>query len=192
MEVNIQNKIVWLALTLLPLSVNASDNTENQKITTKEALEFATYIDSKPTNIILFETTTREINFNKKTALITDVAKLNSNGVFKPENYAETKPFTMDFSKIILDLDLNKDTYPQKRIQDKCNLKTEEYGLFVEGKFEESGIFIVSGLKPKLLDSNNIFYCYGGVDDYSSKKKEEKKEIKRIKYVKKEQKANLF
>lgn len=187
-----KGKLLLSSLLLLSLSANASDNKQEERITTKEALEFATYIDSKPTNIILFETTTREINFNKKTALITDVAKLNSNGIFKPENYAETKPFTMDFSKITLDLDLNKDTYPQKRIQDKCNLKTEEYGLFVEGRFEESGTFIVSGLKPKLLDSNNIFYCYGGADDYSSEKKEEKKEVKRINYVKKEEKINLF
>jgi len=191
MEVKINNKIAWLALSLLPLSISANENVENQKITTKEALEFAKYIDSKTKNIILFETTTREINFDKKTALITDVAKLKVNGVFKPENYGETKPFTMDFSKITLDLDLNKETYPEKRIQDNCNLKTEEYGLFVEGKFEESGIFIVSGLKPKLLNSNNIFYCGGNLNDYSLIEKE-KKEIKKTHYVKKDNKINLF
>ena len=184
-----KGKLLLSSLLLLSSSVNATDNKLEESITTKEALEFANYINSKPTNVIIFETTTREINFEEKTALIKDVAKLNFYSTFKEKNYAETKPFTMDYSKTELDFDLNKDTYPEKRIQDKCNLRINEYGLFVEGKFEESGIFIVSGLRTKILDTSNIFYCYGNSESYSSNVKEKNKKTE---HVKEEKKINLF
>lgn len=149
---------------LILMSLFATSNIMAQEIDyslekTQEALDFAEYMGQKPDEIILFETTTREIDFNSKKAWIMDVGVLNPSGVFETRNYAEIEKFVLDFSAIQLTESFNNDTYPQKRIQSECLFKTEEYGLFVEGKFLEDGVFKASKIKTKLIGENSDNTC---------------------------------
>ena len=144
---------------LIVFSVNAEEKTKDNLKDTKEAIEFGQFIDSRPEGNILFETTTREINFNNKTASITDVGKLSPHLDFDSKNYVRVNEFILDFTNIEINDKFNRLTYPQKRIETECMLKIEEYGLFVEGSFINEKTFVAKNIKPKYLSNITNGYC---------------------------------
>lgn len=156
-------KCLLLVTALLSLNTMAEEKKENEidlNVKTKDAIEFAAYIDTRPENILLFETTTREIYHDKKEAFITEVGKMKPEVPFDGVNYGDLKnPFILDYSKIDVSEEINEKTYPQERIEDNCNLTVIDYGLFVEGNFVGDK-FIATNLKRKELSRITNRYCY--------------------------------
>lgn len=135
------------------------------RMITQSALDFGEYVDTRPENVILFETTTREIDFESKEMWITDVSKMTPPSIFETYNYASVKEFTADFSGIPIDEVFNPKTYPEKRIESECELTVEDYGLYIEGKFIGENVFYVDKLKMKKINENHLTgYC-----DYKEK-----------------------
>lgn len=169
-----------IGLLCTALSVSTFTSAEIKLIEkTKDALEFASYIDTRPDNVILFETTTREIDFDKKTAIIMEVGKMSPNKKFDVKNYALLKnEFTLDFSKIEITEEFNRNNYPQQRFQDDCNLRVKEYGLFVEGKFIKKNVFEATNIKRKYLDELHDYYCQPDESNINTFKKEVEKNMR--------------
>ncbi len=160
-----KNKVVLTLLSSLLLSTSVmsaeSSKKENQKIEkTKEAIVFGDYVNSRPSERFLFETSTRMINFETKTIEIMDVSKPTPEEEFDRSKFVEVKKFDADFSGIQEVAGLfDQNSYPQKRIEDECTLTIEEYGLYLEGEFINENTFKISKLKPKLIDTMTNYYC---------------------------------
>lgn len=129
-----------------------------------EAVEFGEYVESRPSESFLFETTTRMIDFEAKVMEITDVSSPKELMEYDQKTFVEVKKFDADFSGIAeVEGLFDYDSYPSKRIEDKCTLTVEEYALYIEGQFIDENTFKVMKLKPKLIDSMTNRYCKDGV-----------------------------
>lgn len=152
---------LFLSATLTTSVFAAEDNSDK----TPEAIEFGEYLDSRPDSVILFENTTRQIDFETKTAWIMSASKVRPPSEFDVSTHVSVKEFTLDFSDIPLTEDFNFKTYPEKRIEGECELTVEDYGLYIEGRFVSEDVFHVEKLKPKKIRENRLTgYC-----DYKTK-----------------------
>lgn len=165
-----KNKVVLAGLVsvLMTANVNAQNNIEDNTEIVKQdsAIKFGEYVESRPKETFLFETSTRMVNFENKTMEIMDVSEPQPMGEFDRTLFVEVKPFNADFSGIPLIEGLfDKNSYPQKRISEECSLMIEEYGLYLQGQFIDEKTFKVLKLKPKKIHENNLTgYC-----DYKEK-----------------------
>lgn len=184
-----KNKVVLTLLaSLLTISMVMAEEVSKKKISNQKdeikkqsVIDFGDYVNSRPEEVILFETSTRMINFETKKMEIMDVSKPTPIEVFDQSSFIEVKKFDADFSGIKeIEGFFDRKSYPQKRIEDKCTLTVEEYGLYLEGRFVDENIFKVSKLKPKLIDSMTNRYCKNG-SSLKSKNTEEFIEIDNFK-----------